>query len=176
MSTRSTAPSPPLFVEARRFRDTLARYPSGITVISSMDETEPVGFTCQAFYSVSLEPPLVSFSVMRTSTSYPRVRDSGHFAVNLLAEDQRHVSDQFARTGTDKWHGISWVKTPSGLPALTGTLGWIDCEIWDEHVAGDHFIVIGEVRALGSDDQARTDPLIFFDRAYRRLEHDDGPQ
>ena len=77
--------------DPRVFRDTLGHYASGITIISGVDEQGPIGFTCQSFYSVSTEPPLVSFSVMTNSTTYPRVRSTGKFAVNVLAHDQ-HLS------------------------------------------------------------------------------------
>ena len=93
----------PAGVDTQVFRDVLSKYASGVTIISSLHEEQPVGFTCQSFYSVSLQPPLVSFSVMTTSTSYPKVRASGRFVVNVLAEQHFLLSDQFARTGTDKW-------------------------------------------------------------------------
>lgn len=169
MRTNSVAPSCTAEDQGNQFRNTLALYPSGVTVISSMVEGEPVGFTCQAFYSVSLEPQLVSFSVMRTSASYPRVRQSSRFVVNLLSDQQRRLSDQFARSGTDKWRGVTWDMTPSGLPALKDTLGWIEGSIWDEHIAGDHIIVIGEVTALHASGGGSLSPLVFFDKAYRQL-------
>lgn len=174
MSTDSMAPRRTGNADPQEFRDTLSLYPSGVTVISSMLGGAPVGFTCQAFYSVSLEPQLVSFSVMNTSASYPRVRQSGRFVVNLLGDQQRHLSDQFARSGTDKWRGITWESTPSGLPAISDTLGWLECTIWDEHVAGDHLIVIGEVSALHADASQSRNPLVFFDRTYRQLQGPTG--
>ncbi|WP_222851087.1 flavin reductase family protein [Phytoactinopolyspora mesophila] len=156
--------------DVRRFRNTLAKYASGVTVISGWHGGEPVGFTCQSFYSVSLEPPLVSFSVTTSSTTYPRLRASGHFAVNVLADDQRELSDKFARSGTDKWSGVSWSPSPRGIPVIDGTLTWLDCEIWDEHRAGDHFIVVGHVDALGPREWPDRDPLIFYDSTYCHLE------
>ena len=125
-------------IDARLFRDTLGHYASGITVISGLEADEPVGFTCQSFYSVSIDPPLVSFSVMLTSTTYPRIKQSGRFAVNVLAHDQLHVSNQFARKGTDKWAGIEWSPAASGNPVIQDTLMWVDCELWNE--AADRLI------------------------------------
>ncbi|MFX7832959.1 flavin reductase family protein, partial [Acinetobacter baumannii] len=83
-------------------------YASGITVITSHVDGEPIGFTCQSFYSVSMSPPLVSFSVKRSSYSYPRIRQAGRFAVNILSGEQVGISDQFARQGEDKWRGVEW--------------------------------------------------------------------
>ncbi|QMU81075.1 flavin reductase family protein [Paenarthrobacter ureafaciens] len=104
--------------DPRVFGDTLGHYASGITIISGIEEDGPIGFTCQSFYSVSTEPPLVSFSVMTNSTTYPRLRETGKFVVNVLAHDQDTVSNQFARKGTDKWAGIDWSQTNAGNPVI----------------------------------------------------------
>jgi 3-hydroxy-9,10-secoandrosta-1,3,5(10)-triene-9,17-dione monooxygenase reductase component len=151
------------------FRDTLGHFPSGITVISGVDADGLIGFTCQSFYSVSLEPPLVSFSVMTTSTTYPRIRATGSFAVNVLAHHQRSISGQFSKKGTDKWAGIELDRTASGNPVIADTTMWVDCDIWAEHEAGDHLIVIGLVKEMSATERLRHDPLLFFKGAYRRL-------
>ncbi len=156
-------------LEQRRFRDALGHYASGVTVITSGDSIGPTGFTCQSFYSVSMTPPLISFSVMSNSTTYPRIRDSGRFAVNVLSHEQERISAQFARKGTDKWAGISWDVTSSGTPVIDDTLLWLDCEIWAEYEAGDHRIVIGKVRDLSPIEWHRPEPLIFFRGKYRQL-------
>lgn len=140
-----SAMEPLAAVDPRTFRDALGHYASGITIIAGAIEGEPLGFTCSSFYSVSLEPPLVSFSVMRTSTTYPRIRETGRFSVNVLSHDQYEVSSQFARSGTDKWAGIAWSPSGQGNPLLADTLMWLDCELWAEHEAGDHLIAIGRV-------------------------------
>jgi 3-hydroxy-9,10-secoandrosta-1,3,5(10)-triene-9,17-dione monooxygenase reductase component len=156
-------------LDPRSFRDTLGHYASGITIISSVDEEGPVGFTCQSFYSVSTEPPLVSFSVMTSSTTYPRVRETGKFAVNVLAHDQHTVSNQFARKGTDKWAGIPWSPTHAGNPVIADTLMWLDCEIWAEYEAGDHYIVIGRVTEMSPSEWHKHEPLLYFKGQYRHL-------
>lgn len=154
--------------DARTFRDTLGHYASGITVVTGCDGDELVGFTCQSFYSVSVNPPLISFSVMKTSTSYPRIA-GGRFAVNVLAGDQHHLSTQFARSGTDKWSGVDWMRSRSGNPVLDGVLMWVDCETWAVHEAGDHLVVIGRVVEMGSAQEAASEPLLYFKGAYRQL-------
>ncbi|WP_448651890.1 flavin reductase family protein [Pseudomonas fluorescens] len=166
MSLPSTA------IEPLHFREALGHYASGITVITSHLEGEPIGFTCQSFYSVSMSPPLVSFSVMSTSASYPKIRQAGRFVVNILSGEQVKISNQFARRGTDKWHGVDWLPSPLGNPIIAGSLHWLDCEIHAEHAAGDHLIVIGEVKALSLQDTAATQPLLYFKGQYCNLAAD----
>jgi 3-hydroxy-9,10-secoandrosta-1,3,5(10)-triene-9,17-dione monooxygenase reductase component len=133
-------------------RDALALYASGITIIAGHDNDEPLGFTCQSFYSVSVAPPLISFSVMANSSTYPRIRETGKFSVNVLAEAQQAISYQFARKGKDRWAGIVWRMTLNRNPVIAGTLMWLDCKIVAEHQAGDHYIFIGEVIAMSPND------------------------
>jgi len=159
-----------------RFREALGRYASGITVITGADDNGRIGFTCQSFYSVSIDPPLVSFSVMTDSTTYPRIRDVRRFVVNVLAADQDGISSQFARKGTDKWAGVDSSWTASGLPIIAGTVMWLECELWAEHEAGDHFIVVGRVVGMSSPGWYRAEPLIFFQGQYRRLEKPEAPR
>ncbi|WP_241069614.1 flavin reductase family protein [Achromobacter insuavis] len=160
-------PSPA--IEPLRFREALGHYASGITVVTTHIDGEPIGFTCQSFHSVSMSPPLVSFSVMSNSASYPKIRQAGRFAVNILSDAQVEVSNQFARRGTDKWLGIDWQGSPLGNPLIAGSLHWIDCEIHAEYAAGDHVIVIGEVKALDLQDATATRPLLYFKGQYRNM-------
>lgn len=156
-------------IEPLHFREALGHYASGITVITSLIDDEPVGFTCQSFYSVSVDPPLVSFSVMAGSGSYPRIRQTGRFAVNILSGAQVGISNQFARRGADKWQGVEWQVSPLGNPLIAGSLHWLDCEIHAEHVAGDHLIVIGEVKALSLQQAEVAQPLLYFKGEYCNL-------
>ena len=169
MKLESTDIAPEASFDPRTFRDPLGHFASGITIISGSDETGPIGFTCQSFYSVSTEPPLVSFSVMTNSSTYPRVRETGKFAVNVLARDQHTVSNQFARKGTDKWAGVEWTPTLAGNPVIADTLMWLDCEIWAEHEAGDHYIVIGRVTQMSPAEWHKEEPLLYFEGQYRQL-------
>src|SRR5690625_321632 len=157
-------------VTTHDFRRALGRFASGLTVISGKEDGEPVGFTCQAFYSVSEDPPLVSFSVMRTSTSWPRIRRSGRFAVNLLAEDQHDLAATFARSGTDKWRDVNWNPSLLGNPLIYGGLCWIDCELYAEYEAGDHHIVIGRVNQVSPPSEtAAGQPLIYYQGNFHNL-------
>ncbi|GAA3231151.1 hypothetical protein GCM10017691_24810 [Pseudonocardia petroleophila] len=124
----------------------------------------PLGFTCQSFSSLSLEPPLVSFAPSRTSTTWPRIREVGAFCVNVLAADHQELSSGFARSGVDKFAGVSWRPAPSGAPVLDGVSAWIDCALRDEFDGGDHTIVVGQVQDLGAD--AARLPLLFYRGRY----------
>jgi len=163
MSLASTA------IEPSRFREALGHYASGVTVITSHIDDEPVGFTCQSFHSVSMSPPLVSFGVMASSYSYPKIRQAGRFAVNILSDEQIRISNQFAQRGAAKWHDVQWRQSPLGNPIIAGCLHWLDCEIHAEHTAGDHLIVIGEVKALNSQEAVATQPLLYFKGQYCHL-------
>ena len=157
--------------DPRHYRDVLGHFPSGVTVITTHGDDGPVGFTCQSFYSVSIDPPLVSFSIARTSRSLAAVRSHGRVVVNFLSRWQQHLSAQFAKSGTDKWRDVDW--TPSewnGAPVLDGVSGAVAGEIEREIEAGDHFIFIVRVGALHSD--AELEPLIFHRGRYRDLEYE----
>lgn len=151
-------------------RAVLGGYASGVTVVTGFDEHGPAGFTCQSFHSVSLDPPLISINVARSSSTYPRIRRTGSFAVNVLSGAQQAVSDQFARSGADRWTGISWSPTENGNPALSDSLVWLDCDIWAEHEAGDHLIVLGQVRQTSPPPAQGLDPLLFYRGRYDRLD------
>lgn len=156
-------------IDEALFRSTVGHYASGITIITGQDNQGPIGFTCQSFYSVSADPPLVSFSVMKTSTTYPRIHATGNFAVNILSRGQESASNQFGRRGTNKWAKIPWAQSAQGNPVLDGSLAWLDCRIWAEHDAGDHIIVLGQVVELGVTDEHLSEPLLYFEGRYRAL-------
>jgi 3-hydroxy-9,10-secoandrosta-1,3,5(10)-triene-9,17-dione monooxygenase reductase component len=153
---------------ARAFRDALGRFCTGVTVVTSLLDGEPVGMTCQAFSSVSLEPPLVMFIPAKTSRAWPQMQQAGHFCVNLLARDQEELSNVFASRGTDKYAGVSWTASTTGAPLLDGVIGFVDCTIHAVHDAGDHWIVIGRVQDLGVTDEV--DPLLFYQGRYRSVD------
>lgn len=155
---------------ARRFRDTLGCFASGITVITTMSGDEPVGMTCQSFASVSLDPPLITFIPARSSRAWPAIQRSGRFCVNVLAADQEHVSGQMATKGIDKFAGISWQPAAAtGSPVIEGTLAHLDCTIHAVYEGGDHFIVVGKVEHLEAhpEDAGVTEPLLYFKGRYR---------
>ena len=152
--------------QARRFRDVLGRFASGVTVVTAMSGGEPVGMTCQSFSSVSLDPPLVLFVPAKTSRAWPLIRRAGGFCVNVLAADQAELSNRMASRGTDKFSGVTWAPSAhTGSPVLEGALAHLDCTVHTVHEAGDHFVVIGRVQDLRAADAE--DPLLFYRGGYR---------
>jgi len=155
---------------ARRFRDVLGCFASGIVVVTTMSGEEPVGMTCQSFSSVSLDPPLVTFIPARTSRAWPLIQRAGRFCVNILAADQERISAQMATKGADKFAGIEWTPAAAtGSPVIAGTLAHLDCTIHAVYEGGDHFIVVGRVEHLETHDPeaAATEPLLYFRGRYR---------
>lgn len=146
-----------------QMRRVLGSFASGVVVVTGDDGGTPVGFACQSFASVSLDPPLVLFCPAHTSSSWPRIRASGRFAVNVLADDQGEVSARFATTGVDKFDGLAWHPTQWG-PSIEGVLATVLCTVQDVHPAGDHDIVVGRVQQLVT--YREDGPLVFFRGAY----------
>jgi 3-hydroxy-9,10-secoandrosta-1,3,5(10)-triene-9,17-dione monooxygenase reductase component len=155
-------------VEPARFRQALGHFCTGVTVVTALDGAVPVGFACQAFAALSLEPPLVLFCPGRLSRSWPVIERAGWFCVNVLTQAQREISTIFGRSGVDKFASVSWTPAPSGAPVLDGVLTWIDCSVEMVHDAGDHFVVIGRVAALGEHRDER--PLLFYRGGYTATE------
>lgn len=159
---------PAAVAAARRFRDVLSRFASGVTVVTAISGGEPVGMTCQSFSSVSLEPPLVLFIPAKTSRAWPLMQRAGRFCVNFLGAQQAEVSNQMASRGGDKFAGVEWTPAPAtGSPLLAGNVGYVDCQIHAVHEAGDHYVVIGRVLELGLGDV--DEPLLFSQGKYRSL-------
>jgi flavin reductase (DIM6/NTAB) family NADH-FMN oxidoreductase RutF len=153
--------------DQRAFRDVMGRFCTGVVLVTGVHDGEPVGFAAQSFVSLSLEPPLVGVCPATTSSSWPRIRASGHFCINVLGAGQKPLCDAFARSGGDKYAGVSWTPAPSGSPRIEGTLAWIDCALEAEHEAGDHTIAVGRVTSLEATTGA-PEPLLFFTGAYGR--------
>ncbi|WP_412080805.1 flavin reductase family protein [Streptomyces sp. SCL15-4] len=155
-------------VTSGAFRSVLGRFCSGVTVVTAMGPTGPAGFTCQAFSSLSLDPPRVILCVSRASTSWPVIRSSAAFCVNVLAEEQRSLCERFARSGGEKFDGVAWTASPDGAPRLKGATAWIDCRVHTEHDGGDHLVVIGDVRRLEAPADT-PQPLLYYRGRYARL-------
>ena len=158
---------PQRIVDPLVMRDVLGHFASGVTVLTADTDDGPIGFTCQSFSSLSLDPPLVAFAPARTSRTWPRLRDIGRFCVNVLAEGQDDVSQNFARSGVDKFAGVPWTPSPHGSPVLDGVIAWIDGALEAEHDGGDHTIVVARVLDLGAAADRR--PLLFHRGAYGLL-------
>lgn len=151
-------------VDPRELRKALGTFMTGVTVITTVDgEARPRGFTANSFTSVSLEPPLVLACIDHNALSYPVYAATGHFAVNILAEEQREVSGIFAGKATDKFSHVSWRRGVTGSPLIDGSLAWVDCRVYERVEAGDHLILIGEVQDF---HYTPANPLGYFRGAY----------
>ena len=159
---RRDAPLGP--VSAAVMREVLGHFVSGIVVVTAAGADGPLGFTCQSFSSLSLDPPLVSLAPARASTTWPRIRAAGAFCVNVLAAEHEDLSAAFARSGVDKFAGVAWTPGPSGAPVLEGVSAWVDCALWAEYDGGDHTIAVGRVRDLGADPSRP--PLLYYRGRY----------
>lgn len=154
-------------VDPEQFRAVAGAFPSGVTVLTGVDDAGPVGLTCQSFHALSLDPPMVLFAVATTSVSWPRIHATGRVCVNVLASTQEPVARAFATSGIDKFEGLAWTPGDDGTPILDGAVAWFGCAIDAVHDGGDHRIVTATVRALG--DRAGA-PLIFHRGRYAALE------
>jgi 3-hydroxy-9,10-secoandrosta-1,3,5(10)-triene-9,17-dione monooxygenase reductase component len=151
----------------RTFKDVMGHFATGVTVVTALEEGIPVGFTCQSFVSLSLEPPLVGLAPSKSSTSWPRIARAGTFCVNVLAEHQHALGRTFAVSGGDKFDGVSWHSADvGGAPIIDGSLAWVNCELELIHDAGDHELVIGKVLDLAVGDGS---PLLFYKSAFGAL-------
>ena len=148
------------------FRKVLGQFATGVTVITAMEDGEPVGFTCQSFTSLSLNPPMIAIAPAKSSTSWPKIAKAGAFCVNILAEHQEALCRSFAISGGDKFAGVNWHAGVSGAPVLDSSLAILECKLGSIHDAGDHELVTGHVVAIESGE---SHPLLFFRSGFTRL-------
>ena len=147
--------------DAARFRQILGSFPTGVTIVTTTEDGRPVGLAAGSFFSVSLDPPLVGFCVMTTSNTWPSIERSGSFGVSILADDQTEVCRRLASKDPDKFDGVLWAPAPvTGSPLLEGAVAHLDCDLEQQHLAGDHWIVVGRVRALDFH-RGDAEPLVF---------------
>jgi 3-hydroxy-9,10-secoandrosta-1,3,5(10)-triene-9,17-dione monooxygenase reductase component len=147
-----------------QFKQVMSRFASGVTIVSGLEEGEPVGFTCQSFISLSADPPFVAVAPARTSTSWPRIARAGSFCVNVLGDHQLELAQSFAVSGGPKFEGVDWRPAPvTGAPQIEGSLAWVDCHVELVHDAGDRELIIGKVLELGTGEGS---PLLFFESKF----------
>lgn len=153
-----SAAAPPF--SQREFRDALGRFATGVTVVTACDaEGRPVGLTANSFNSVSLEPPLVLWSLSRSASTMSTFSTCRHYAVNVLSAEQVALAQQFAARGTDRWAGVSYTLGANGAPLLDGTLATFECFNRNQHAEGDHVIFVGEVERCHQG--AHAPPLLY---------------
>ncbi|MEX0665368.1 MAG: flavin reductase family protein [Acidimicrobiia bacterium] len=158
--------------DATEFRTVLGQFATGVTIITAVDDDEPVGVAANSFTSVSLDPPLLLFCVAHTSSTWPRIERARKFAVNILGEHQEEVCRLFATKGADRFAQVDWHVGVGGSPVLDDCIAYLDCEFWAEYDGGDHIIVVGRVLDLGVNHDAG--PLVFFQGQYGRVVMPEG--
>jgi len=150
-------------------RRALGCFATGVTVVTGLGANkEKLGVTASSFNSVSLDPPLVLFSLNRRAYSMPHFLESGHFAVNVLREGQVALSDRFAMPLADKWDGIDFEIWDFGCPILTDALAVFECQTQYTYEGGDHVIFVGAVERMRADPNGK--PLVFYAGRYHSLE------
>lgn len=155
----------PASLDILDLKKAFSSFATGITVVSTRDEaSNPVGITCNSFSSVSLEPPLLLFSLARTAFSLSSFLKADHFGVSVLAVGQEKVSRRFAMPLTDKWAGIDWHAWDRGSPIILGAVAGFECRKTAVIDGGDHLIFLGEIERMESRDD-RT-PLVYLRRRY----------
>lgn len=141
------------------FRKAMAEFPSGVTVVTTLDENGAlVGFTASAFSSLSLDPPLVLVCPALTSATYPHLVRNQRFAIHILAADQQDIAMAFASKSADKAAALEWGLSDLGNPLLKGASCVLECTLWREYEGGDHAIVIGKVERI---DRAEGGVLLY---------------
>lgn len=154
-------------IDPREFRDVLGSYATGVVVITCRDSSgHGWAMTVNSFASLSLDPPLVLWSIDKACDQFAAFAEATHYAVNVLADGQQGVSNHFATPSNDKFNGIVHESGLEDLPLLPDCCASLQCRIVARHEAGDHFILIGKVLAIEKNDAA---PLIFHAGQYRSL-------
>jgi flavin reductase (DIM6/NTAB) family NADH-FMN oxidoreductase RutF len=153
-------------LDQARFREVLGHFATGITIVTACEEGVPVGFSCQSFAALSLEPPMVILAPAKSSTSWPRIAQAGAFCVNILGENQEAVCRAFAVSGGDKFDGVEWSPGVTGSPIIDGSLAYVECTLGAIFEGGDHELVTGHVVAMDASDGA---PLLFYRAGFGRF-------
>jgi 3-hydroxy-9,10-secoandrosta-1,3,5(10)-triene-9,17-dione monooxygenase reductase component len=147
-------------IDTHSFRDVLGRFATGVAFVTAAPGGKPAGLIVNSLTSVSLDPPLVAFCPARSSLTWQRMRRTGRFGVNVLAQEHERFVRRATPADADRFTGIDWELGPGGAPLLTDALATLECAIFAEHAAGDHWMVVGLVDGLRMRRVGR--PLTFF--------------
>ncbi|GAA1226302.1 flavin reductase family protein [Prauserella halophila] len=157
-----SAHTPPVVLtpDPQTMRHTMGIFATGVTIVTGADDAGPTGFACQSFASVSLAPPLVLFCADHRGRAWPRIREAGHFCVNVLGDDQADLCRRFGSAAGTKFDGLPWTASPWGTPLLPDVLCRVHAAVEAVHASGDHDVVIGRVSGL--ETPRRASPLVFY--------------
>lgn len=155
--------------DQRAFRDALSTFVTGVTVITTCSRSGTfAGITANSFNSVSLDPPLILWSLGRDSGSFSTFEAADYFAVHILSEAQADLSMRFATVGADKFSGLQTTTGIGGVPLIEDCTARLECSVFERVPAGDHIIYIGQVERINTN--SKIDPLVYHAGDYARLE------
>ena len=154
-------------IDPRQLRDALGQFPTGVTIVTARNaEGQPVGMTASSFNTVSLDPPLVLWSIGKDAICYQAFTEAEHFAIHVLAAGQSELSNTFAQKGKDKFAGIDCQSGLHDLPILPEFAACFQCRIEHRYAGGDHTILVGRVLDFESHDRG---PLLFHRGRYAEI-------
>ncbi len=155
-------------INAHEFKNCLGCFASGVTVITCIDSNQAKqGITINSFSSLSLNPPLILFSLAHDSNNYPIFSSCKKFTVNILSDTQLDISNNFAFNKKDKWQNVSFSLGNNGCPVIDGVVAFIECDMHLQYQGGDHTIIIGKVTNLHKNSE--TKPLVYFQGKYNSI-------
>ncbi|MCD6026567.1 MAG: putative monooxygenase oxidoreductase [Solimicrobium sp.] len=154
-----TAPIAPVSFSVSHFRNALSQFATGVTIITTrLESGRFLGLTASSFNSVSLNPPLVLWSLSEKATSLPIFSVNSHYVINILAANQKELAKQFSQPSLDRFTGVEFSLSANGMPILAGTAAWFECRNRSRYPEGDHVIFVGEVEQCAFTPK---EPLIF---------------
>ncbi|MDT0490082.1 flavin reductase family protein [Streptomyces griseus] len=166
--TASPELAPSLAASPELLRSVFRRHAAGVAVITATGDGRPVGFTATSLNSVAAEPPLISFGIGTSSSSWPVLAGAEHVGVHILGEHQQELAATFARSGADRFGpSTDWSSGPEGVPVLAGVPAWLVCRVVARVPAGDHRIVIAE--AVAGDPSGAGQPLVYHQGRFTAL-------
>lgn len=172
MSKRSPRATSPEF-DARHFRNALSQFATGVTIITTrLENGSFFGLTASSFNSVSLDPPLVLWSLAQGATSMPLFTGNSHYVINVLSADQAELATRFARRIGNRFEGVDFELSHTGLPILKGVAAWFECHNRSRYPEGDHVIFVGEVERCGVSPQSA---LVFHDGRFVATKENNPP-
>lgn len=150
-------------MDEREFRTALSSFATGVTIVTAAGEEAAVGMTASSFNSVSMNPPLVLWSVTKTTPSAEQFRCAAHYSIHVVGAEQQALAMQFATSGIDKFSGVEYSTDEHGVPQLSQCVARFDCKQWAVYEGGDHWIIVGEVLNL---EKSNAESLVFCEGAF----------
>jgi len=160
-------------IDPRDFRNALGTFATGVTIVTAMgSDGKPCGLTCNSFASVSINPPLVLWSLGTYSQGLPVFQNASHFAVNVLGVSQQPLAAKFAKASSNKFDGVKWRAGLGKAPLIADSVAHFQCRVASRYYGGDHVIFLGAVEAYTYN---RKEPLLFVRGGYGRFLGGDAP-